>query len=96
VVGASFTDDCHRREFLALAARLRVPSVFLHCQADPAVVMARLQHRSNDPSDADWSIYARAAGRWEDPSPDTQPSWHGIESSGSPEKTAEQAVHTLH
>src|SRR5262249_22791528 len=67
IVDASFSEDQRRRAFLEAAARLAVPAVFLLCQADPELVRRRLQARRGDASDADWSIYQKAAERWQEP-----------------------------
>ena len=73
IVDASFGADRHRRQFLAAAARLAVPGVFLHCQAPPDVAKGRLAGRRHDPSDADWVVHQAAAGRWEPFGPETLP-----------------------
>ena len=72
VVDASFGEERRRKDFLDLAARLALPAVFIHCQADPEVVHLRLRERHDDPSDADWEVYQAAAKRWEEPGPLTR------------------------
>ena len=72
LVDANFAKEQFRREFLAAAARLGVPCLFLHCQADPDIVCERLARRRGDASDADWAVYQQAAAAWEPPSPATR------------------------
>lgn len=72
VVDASFREAKHRRAFLDAAGACGVRSLFLVCQADPAVVRERLSTRAGNASDADWHIHQEAArtweeGGWEDP-----------------------------
>jgi aminoglycoside phosphotransferase family enzyme/predicted kinase len=72
LVDASFRRDASRRLFLESAVRWGVPGLLLLCWAEPAVVRARLECREGDASDADWSVYRRAAEQWEGPGPLTQ------------------------
>jgi aminoglycoside phosphotransferase family enzyme/predicted kinase len=66
VVDASFRQERRRRDFLELAARLAVPAIFIVCRARPEVIRLRLKSRTDDPSDADWSVSQQAAERWEE------------------------------
>jgi aminoglycoside phosphotransferase family enzyme/predicted kinase len=95
LVDATFWEEKKRREFLALAARLAVPSAFVLCRAEPEVIRLRLSQRRNDPSDADWSIYQRAAVRWEEPSPQTRRDLHEVSTGGTPEQANSQALKLL-
>ncbi|HWE35939.1 MAG TPA: AAA family ATPase [Isosphaeraceae bacterium] len=65
LVDASFRAASSRRMLLELGTRWGVPALFLLCQADPAAVRGRLDRRTGDASDADWSTYLQAAERWE-------------------------------
>ncbi|HLN28549.1 MAG TPA: AAA family ATPase [Gemmataceae bacterium] len=99
LVDASFREEKWRRAFLETARGLRVPGGFLLCKAEPEIVRARLQRRRNDASDADWSIYRRAAENWQKPSSLTvQNSWK-IPTNGRAEEavsTALEVLRTLH
>jgi aminoglycoside phosphotransferase family enzyme/predicted kinase len=65
LVDASFGSEANRRLFLDAASRWCVPSLLLICRAESSIVRSRLDARRGDASDADWSIYLRAAERWE-------------------------------
>jgi len=78
-----------------LAARLRLPAIFLHCQADPEVIRLRLRDRLGDPSDADWRIYQQAAKRWEEPGPVTRRILRQVHSGGAEEQTFSQVCAVL-
>jgi aminoglycoside phosphotransferase family enzyme/predicted kinase len=67
LVDANFRDEARRRSFLESAGRLGVPAVLFLFRADPAEVRARLERRRGDASDADWSVYQKAAEEWEEP-----------------------------
>jgi aminoglycoside phosphotransferase family enzyme/predicted kinase len=95
VLDATFWEEKKRRDFLALAARLAVPPVFVLCQAKPEVIQLRLSQRRNDASDADWSIYQRFAARWEEPNPETRRNLRVISTDGTPEHTLSQALELL-
>lgn len=65
ILDAGFWHRSHRDAVFDLARRLGVPCLFLGCEADPAVVRARLQARTGDASDADVHIYEQALREWE-------------------------------
>jgi aminoglycoside phosphotransferase family enzyme/predicted kinase len=65
LVDASFREDERRRRFLEAADGLGVRSLFLECTAGPETARRRLAARDGHGSDADWSIYRRAAEAWE-------------------------------
>jgi aminoglycoside phosphotransferase family enzyme/predicted kinase len=67
IVDASFHREDDRRRFLDAARAWGVAGLFLHCDADPAVVADRLQRRRGDASDADERVYSQMSGRWEEP-----------------------------
>jgi hypothetical protein len=71
IVDATFVEEKRRSPFFEAGWRWGVPTLFLVCEADPAVVKARLEARSGDVSDADWSVYREAARRWEEPGAQT-------------------------
>jgi aminoglycoside phosphotransferase family enzyme/predicted kinase len=72
LVDANFRDEARRRAFVELAGRLGVPAVIFLVRADPAAVRARLEGRRGDASDADWSVYQKAAEEWEEPGASTR------------------------
>lgn len=65
IVDATFPEERWRRAFLDEASSLAVPAVLLHCQCNSEVARERLQNRRGDVSEADWSVYQKAAARWE-------------------------------
>jgi aminoglycoside phosphotransferase family enzyme/predicted kinase len=85
VMDASFGREANRRHFLELARRWGVPAVFLHCRAEPALIRERLKSRRHDVSDADWSIYQRAAIQWEEPGLATRRATWEIDTAEEPE-----------
>ena len=64
LVDATFHSGSDRAVFLTHANFLRIPAVFLVCQADPALVRHRLRARRGDASDADERVYAELAAKW--------------------------------
>jgi predicted kinase len=95
LIDASFVADRHRQQFLDAAHRWGVSAAFFVCQAEPAAVLARLRDRRDDPSDADWSIYAQARTAWEDFSPTVRPAVRLLDTSGSTDAAARQALNEL-
>jgi aminoglycoside phosphotransferase family enzyme/predicted kinase len=95
LVDASFGEESRRRAFLAGAARLAVPVVWLLCQAPPETARVRLSTRRDNVSDADWSIYCRAAEHWEEPVPATRPVLRPIPTGGTPEQAQGLALAVL-
>jgi aminoglycoside phosphotransferase family enzyme/predicted kinase len=65
VVDASFKDEHRREAFLDLAQRMGTRARMFCCVAPPEAVRSRLAERTDDPSDADWSIYEHARRTWD-------------------------------
>lgn len=95
LVDANFAEDRRRMAFLEAAGRLAVPLVFLLCRADPEVARQRLESRKGDVSDADWSVYQRAAERWENPGPVLQCVMREIATGGTKDQALSQALAVL-
>jgi predicted kinase len=95
IVDASFGEDGKRQAFLGLAARFAAPALFLVCRAAPELVRHRLECRTGDASDANWTIYQRAAQRWEAIGPATASSSREVQTDGKTEHSLEQAVRLL-
>jgi aminoglycoside phosphotransferase family enzyme/predicted kinase len=95
LVDASFREEKRRRTFLEAAISSGVTGVFLHCEAEPETVRARLQRRRNDASDADWSVYQRVAETWQKPSAPTLQNWREIPTSGSRDQALSRALEML-
>lgn len=95
LVDANFREDGQRQLFLDAAKRWCIPTLFLHCQTDAALVRQRLQARRDDVSDADWNTYQQLAGRWQPwrTTPDT--TLIAIDTSGTPAVVAEQVIQKL-
>jgi predicted kinase len=95
VVDASFRSEAGRRILLDRASQWGIPVLFFLCRAEPAVVRARLEGRRDDVSDADWSIYLRAAERWEEPAPLTRAVTHEIDTGQGQEESLARALEIL-
>jgi len=59
IADATFLAETQRRPFRALAERLRIPFIILHCRAPLATLEARIERRDGDASEADHSVLAR-------------------------------------
>ena len=73
IVDASFLDPARRVPFVELANHLRVPHLFLRCEADPATLRDRVLARArdgDDPSDAGPAVLAAQQQRFGDLAPD--------------------------
>jgi predicted kinase len=92
LVDANFREDRHRRAFLKAAIRWGVPGAFLLCQVGPEVVRTRLANRRGEVSDADWSVYRRAAQAWEEPGPLTRSVLRTINTDGTREHVLDTTV----
>ena len=95
LVDATFSLEQQRRDFLEMAARLGVPSVFIVCQSSADIVRQRLNDRRGDASDADWSIYREAAERWEAASSRTEPFLRVVSTDGTREAAISQSLEVL-
>ena len=96
IVDANFRSEGDRRTFLDAATQFGVRSGVLVCEADTDVVRERLRNRRGDASDADWSVYVRAAESWEEPGPGSQSVVQVIDTGGSREDAMSQAMEALH
>ena len=95
VVDASFRTKSSRRLMLDIAARLRVPGLFLLCRAERSVVRERLASRRDDASDADWTIHLEILERWEEPSADTSGAVREVDAGASRAATLASALQIL-
>jgi aminoglycoside phosphotransferase family enzyme/predicted kinase len=95
LVDASFRTEAGRRAFLELGTRWGVPALLLVCRAEPEVVRGRLERRRDDASDADWSVYLRAAERWEECNESTRRATRVIDSGGAPQAGLARALGLL-
>ena len=95
LVDANFRIEADRREFLDAAAMMGVRCAAIACQADAQVVRTRLANRHGDASQADWSVYERAAQTWQQPGPRTRSVWRIIDSGGSLHNSVAQALEAL-
>jgi aminoglycoside phosphotransferase family enzyme/predicted kinase len=92
LVDATFRAEARRLDFLDTARSWAVPALVLVCQAAPVTVRQRLEARRGDASDADWSIYLQAAGRWEEAGPATRRALHVIPTDGTLEEALVPAL----
>ncbi|MDX1393256.1 MAG: AAA family ATPase [Gemmatimonadota bacterium] len=92
IVDASFREDGRRDAFLAAAADLCVPAVFLRLEAPPRRVRRRIEERGDTPSDADVDIYEAVAARWEPATAGTAPHTRVVDTGQSPAWSVEQSL----
>jgi aminoglycoside phosphotransferase family enzyme/predicted kinase len=62
IVDATFKNPAYRRQFMDMAARLRLPVLFVECRASEGEILERLKRRQQRPgevSDATVSVYLR-------------------------------------
>jgi len=95
VVDASFREEDRRLDFLRLARASGVPGLLFCCQAERDQVRRRLAMRRGDVSDADWDIYLRAAGAWEQPTQETLRQSHPLPPGAAPAELLETALTEL-
>lgn len=95
IVDATFMEEHRREMFLNVARQLNLPALWLVCEADENVTHQRLNDRRGDVSDADWSVYQRAVGRWQPPGPATRRAFRLIETNGSPDVVLSAALRVL-
>jgi len=60
IIDATFKEPHHRALFLDLASRLKIPVLFIECQAQEREIFSRLQERGrklDEVSDATWEVY---------------------------------------
>jgi aminoglycoside phosphotransferase family enzyme/predicted kinase len=95
IVDASFGDEKRRQAFLDAATRLAVPVVFMLCQAEPEVARGRLECRRGDASDADWSVYQKAAEQWEKIGPAARGALCEVPTSGTKDQALARALAVL-
>lgn len=95
LVDASFKEEVRRVEFVEAARQWGVPVRLLVCCTAAKLVKQRLAARTNDPSDADWSIYEHVQGSWEPFGPGTAPLVDEIDTSGTQEASLALALEAL-
>jgi hypothetical protein len=95
VVDAAFGEEHRRRDFLGAAARLSLPALFLLCRTSPEVARNRIGSRRGDASDADVSVYERAAGRWQALGPLTRPAVREVSTDGPPGEALARSIDLL-
>jgi uncharacterized protein len=95
LVDATFREERQRQTLLEAAGRWGVPESLLLCQADPTTVRQRLEARQEDVPDADWSVYRRLAGDWEEFGPLTRSALHPLSTEDSPEQVLSRALAVL-
>lgn len=95
LVDASFQQENWRVKFLEAARRWGVPAIFLCCEADSEIALARLAARKGDASDADDKVYHQLAKQWEIPGELTQRYMHVIETKAMPEQVLGEALNIL-
>lgn len=95
LVDGNFREEERRQEFLDLGRRYGVPVVMLLRTSSPEEAQARLVHRRDNASDADWAVYQRAAEGWEAPSERVLRVLREVAAFASPQEAAVFAVGLL-
>jgi aminoglycoside phosphotransferase family enzyme/predicted kinase len=95
LVDANFREERERSRFLKCARGYGVIGCLLLCKTAPATVRRRLQERSGDASDADWSVYQKVAQEWEEPGPETALAMRDVSTEGSFGEAYERATVAL-
>lgn len=95
LVEASFREERRRKSFLQRAQRLRVPAIFIECQAEETEIRERLSRRSGNVSDAGPDVYEAARRNWDAAGPEVEAIRHPILTGGSPEETHRAAIELL-
>ena len=95
LIDASFREEARRRLFLDAARRWGISGCLLLCRANPDVVRDRLQGRRGDVSDADWSIHAEIARRWQELGPQTRGMTREVDTGGSRTQAIRKALESL-
>jgi len=95
IVDATFMEEHRRDMFLNAARQLNVPALWLVCEADERVTHQRLNDRRGDASDADWSVYQTAVGRWQPPGPATRRAFRPIDTNGASDVVLSVALRLL-
>ncbi len=94
LVDATFVDADRRREFVEAAIEWGVPVHLLITEAPSELVRTRLEQRTGDPSDADWTVYQAAAARWTPPDPMLCP-FNKVDARRSPHEMLSDALRAL-
>lgn len=84
IVDATFQSELQRRQFIELALDCGARIVWLECTASDDVTKQRLDARTGDASDADWSVHKLIRDRWEPPSKMTQRFHFKVQTENSP------------
>lgn len=96
LVDASFREAARRRRFLEAATEWGVRGLFLLCTAEPDTVRDRLEKREGAVSDADWSVYQRAAEAWEpSETAEARRALRPVPTEGTPAEAVERAMARL-
>lgn len=95
IVDANFGADGQRSAFLDTAARFCVPALVFVCRTSPEVARQRIRNRRGDASDADVTVYERAAERWQDAGPRTRSALRELNTDGGADHALAQAIEQL-
>jgi aminoglycoside phosphotransferase family enzyme/predicted kinase len=95
IVDATFLEEKSRQRFLDAAVRWGVPGHIVLCQIEPTTVRHRLARRKDDASDADWTVYLKAAENSEGVAPTTNQVVHAVSNEGSPDEALSHALEVL-
>jgi aminoglycoside phosphotransferase family enzyme/predicted kinase len=94
LVDATFVDKRRREEFVHAAIAWGVPVILLVVHAPPELIRERLAARTQDPSDADWSVYEALRAKWSPVDPMLCRSSR-IDASGNPRDMLNEAIRAL-
>jgi aminoglycoside phosphotransferase family enzyme/predicted kinase len=98
IIDATFKDSEHRRQFIELASRLRLPVLFVECRASEGKTLERLkerQQRLGEVSDATVDVYLRQREEFVPLTEIPESIRMIIDTEGDPEETAGQVMNFL-
>ena len=92
LLDATYKDRKRRRQVWDVARAWGVPCLLILCEVEADVVRGRLQDRSSDdPSDADWSVYEQVRNAWEPITDDEAPRVRRLSTAGGRDETLARA-----
>jgi hypothetical protein len=98
IIDATFKDPQHRRQFIELSSRLRLPLLFVECRASEKTTLERLKERQQRPgevSDATEAVYLLQREEFVPLTEMPESIRTVVNTEGDPEEAAGQAMNFL-
>lgn len=95
IIDATFREESRRQSARDVARRYCVPTVMVICEARPETVRQRLTARRGDASDADFAVYQKLGGEWEEVRRDSGYAAHHASTDGDAKSTLHHALSLL-